>query len=291
MNEPIARDVLEVHGDQEVLDEGIRFHGTVHVKGSVLDDFTIKCTGKVIVEGNVYAARIVSLQSVAIRGGFNGKIRGTILAGEDVGARCVADAVIHAGRDVLVEEAIEASEVKCLGKIHAGGAIRGGVLVARGDIRAAEIGAPDGTKTFVVSGRNYLMDSHEDLMRIIADRFSQDILQVRAQLDGVLGEAKNLEDLEPAKQIRAKVLMQKLEASGISLENAKKKIDPEAVPRQECPNEGITVLRRLYAGTEVTVGNTTHTFDKNLAGPIRIDEDDKRQTVAIHKLIPTSLQQ
>jgi len=285
-NELTVEPFLEACGDQEVLSESIRFHGTVHVKGNVLDDFEITCTGEAIVDGDVDAARIVTLQSAVLHGDFTGKIRGSILAGEDVAARNVADAVIHAGRDVFVRGNIEASEVKCLGEIHAAGSIRGGVIVARRDVRATEIGAPDGTKTFVVSGHNYLRDTHEDLMRIIADRFSQNILKVKAQLDGLFAGAKSIDDLDSDKRVKAQILMQKLEVSSISLESAKKKLAPEADAehRQTHSRAGIIVLAKLYAGAEVTVGGATRAFDETLEGPILLYEDEERLTVAVRPL-------
>jgi len=278
--------IIDIYGSLSMPNEEIRTSGTVRITDSILDNFSVKCTGEIILEGNLGAATLTTMQSLRIRGGFSGKIRGSVLIGEDVGARYVKDAIIQAGGNIFVHGDIESSEVKVLGKIVAQGSITGGITVAREGIEALNLGSTMGDKTYIVTGHNFLMDSHAELMKTISTKFRQDLHKLKTELDLITRKTKNLDDLDPNEKLRARIMVQKLEACGINLHDVDKETGPFIERKRHFVHCGILVHGMLYGGAEITVGNYTRKFNENIMGPLKLVEDTQTETVQLIKLIP-----
>lgn len=146
--------VYDVRGDVDFGTGNVDFQGSVVVKGSVRNGFTIRAAGNVEVFGSVEAATIVTEGDVVIRGGVQGGDRGRIV-GRNVQAKYIQNCRLEATGDVVVDEGLMYAEVDAQGKVEARGSkgrIVGGTVRAVSLVSARVIGSKLGTHTEVMVG-------------------------------------------------------------------------------------------------------------------------------------------
>ena len=142
--------VYEVAGDVNLETGNIVFLGTVIVRGSIEDGFSVKAAGNVEVHGTVGKAIIEAEGNIIVNRGILGKDEAVIKAGNDIMAKFVEHTKLSAGNDVIVSEAIMHSfvdagkRVLCVGKRAM---IVGGRIRAREEVNAKEIGSKVSTDT------------------------------------------------------------------------------------------------------------------------------------------------
>jgi len=120
----------------------IDFVGSVSIKGNVEAGFVVKATGDIEIGGMVNGAE-VSGRNIIIKGGINGQSRGFVKAVEDVHAQFAENAIIEAGRDVSIIDAILHSQVRAGNRIYVEerrGIITGGMIAAGEEIRCKMAG-------------------------------------------------------------------------------------------------------------------------------------------------------
>jgi len=129
--------IYEVKGDVDIHTGNILFLGTVIVKGSVEDGFSIKAAGDIEIMGSVGKCLLDAEGDVHIKQGCMGKLGGNIKAGGSVWAKFLEQINVTAGKNVFVQDGImhcqvDATEkVVCFGKraTIVGGRIRAGEVV------------------------------------------------------------------------------------------------------------------------------------------------------------------
>ena len=144
-----------VNGDVDLSTGNIYFLGDVQVQGRVLEDFTVKAEGDVVVKGLVEGARIEAGGDVIIGGGIVGKDKGSVKAEGDVHALFVEGATIEAKGNVVIGRDVLHSTLRAGEKVVAGGKsgmIIGGIVSAVKGIEAVNIGSDVETKTRVEVG-------------------------------------------------------------------------------------------------------------------------------------------
>lgn len=122
----------------------IDFVGGVSIQGNVEAGFVVKATGDIEIGGMVNGA-VVEGRNVIIKGGINGQNKGHVKAVEDVQAMFAENAVIEAGRDITIVDAILHSQVRAGNMIYVEerrGIITGGSIAAGEEIRCKMVGNP-----------------------------------------------------------------------------------------------------------------------------------------------------
>ncbi|WP_303839629.1 DUF342 domain-containing protein [Selenomonas ruminantium] len=120
----------------------IDFVGSVSIQGNVEAGFVVKATGDIEIGGMVNGA-VVEGRNVMIKGGINGQNKGHVKAVEDVHAMFAENAVIEAGRDITIIDAILHSQVRAGNMIYVEerrGIITGGSIAAGEEIRCKLVG-------------------------------------------------------------------------------------------------------------------------------------------------------
>jgi uncharacterized protein (DUF342 family) len=136
-NKITVEPIYEVKGDVDIHTGNILFLGTVIVKGSVEDGFSIKAAGDIEIMGSVGKCLLDAEGDVHIKQGCMGKLGGNIKAGGSVWAKFLEQINVTAGKNVFVQDGImhcqvDATEkVVCFGKraTIVGGRIRAGEIV------------------------------------------------------------------------------------------------------------------------------------------------------------------
>lgn len=147
--------IFEVNGDVDFNTGNIVFLGTVLVKGTVQDDFSVKASQDIIIKGDVGKADLEADGDIIVSGGLLGKTEGTVQAGGSVYAKFIENVKISAGQDVVAKEGILHSYIDAGSRIICNGkraAIQGGRNRAGQEINSKIIGSPAYTETICEAG-------------------------------------------------------------------------------------------------------------------------------------------
>ncbi|MCX7038860.1 MAG: FapA family protein [Spirochaetes bacterium] len=174
--------VYLINGDVNLHTGNVLFLGTVIVKGSVEDGFSVKAAGNIEVYGSVGKCLLDAEGDIVVHQGIAAKIEGKIRAGRSLFAKFIEHARVEAGEYVVVTDGIIHSFVDsnrmilCQGKRAQ---IVGGRLRASEAINSKILGSVAGTETVLEVG--YDPRSRERL----------------AELEGAKSEIENsLEEVE-----------------------------------------------------------------------------------------------
>ncbi len=145
LNDKITvENVYVVDGDVNLTTGNIHFLGTVMVKGSVEDGFSIKATGNIEVMGNVGKCTLDAVGSIIVHQGINCKEGGLVKAGKGVVAKFIQNSTVEADEIVFVSDGIINSYVDSNSKIICRGkraTIVGGRIRATEEISAKNFGS------------------------------------------------------------------------------------------------------------------------------------------------------
>ena len=162
--------VIEIKEDVDVSTGNIEFIGNVTIRGSVQPGFSVKAEGNVEVFGSV-SGGIVEGKNVVIKMGIQGMHRGYVKAKENVVAKFIENATVHAGLDILVSDVVLHSRITAGKKIQIEGRrglIAGGTIMAGEEIRAKVVGTQMSTSTELEVGVNpALREEYQHIRREI----------------------------------------------------------------------------------------------------------------------------
>lgn len=208
-----VRPVLEIHGDVDYNTGNIDFIGDVQITGDVRENFSVRATGSITVDGIVEGATVDAGGDLTITRGVVGdnhallKCRGVfrvkyvensrVCAGGSVYADCIMTS------QVFSDQAIEVTEGH--------GSIIGGTLTAGEAIRANTIGAQSGRRTELTLG---VLPYTESEREKIADQ----VHEVEHEIETLEWEYKHLEGKDPAKaaEKRGRLPILQLKASRLA---------------------------------------------------------------------------
>ena len=133
----------------------VKFVGTVVIKGSVEEGYTVEATN-IEVNGIVDKSRLVATGNIIVRQGIFGKGEGYVKAGKSLWAKFINDTTVEVDENVTVYDSIVNSSVTAMKNIVVRGKkaqIIGGHLLATEEICAKKIGSPGGgTETILAVG-------------------------------------------------------------------------------------------------------------------------------------------
>ena len=208
-----VRPVLEIHGDVDYNTGNIDFIGDVQITGDVRENFSVRATGSITVDGIVEGATVDAGGDLTITRGVVGdnhallKCRGVfrvkyvensrVCAGGSIYADCIMTSQVYS------DQAIEVTEGH--------GSVIGGTLTAGEAIRANTIGAQSGRRTELTLG---VLPYTESEREKIADQ----VHEVEHEIETLEWEYKHLEGKDPAKaaEKRGRLPILQLKASRLA---------------------------------------------------------------------------
>jgi uncharacterized protein len=159
--------IYVVEGDVNMKEGNIRFLGTVIVKGSVDDGFSVNAAGDIEVMGNVGRGNLEAEGDIIVHQGIAGKGDALVTAGGNIWSKFIENANVESGDMVIVSDGILNSNVFADKRIICRGkraSIAGGHVRASEEIDTKNLGAPAGTETLVEVG--YDPKSRERLLEL-----------------------------------------------------------------------------------------------------------------------------
>ncbi len=147
--------IYEVHGDVDFSTGNIDFVGSVLVKGSITNGFTVKAGGDIRVKGNIEGAFVEADGSIEVSGGIIGYSQGYVKTKQNLKASFLQNAVVFAEHDVIISDSIMHSQVGAGHNVVVDGnkaLIVGGVIKAGEQVTAKVIGNLMATPTEIEVG-------------------------------------------------------------------------------------------------------------------------------------------
>jgi uncharacterized protein (DUF342 family) len=139
----VARSI-EIPGTVDHETGNLDVWGSVTIRGSVVDGFSVRARGDVVIAGSAESARVEAGGSVTVGGGILGKSGATeVRCRGACSARFVENAVIDAGGDVTVGDFVLQSQISAGGTVEVKG--RGTILASRITAGRAVIAASVGS--------------------------------------------------------------------------------------------------------------------------------------------------
>ena len=147
--------IFEVAKDVGPETGNINFIGSVLVKGSVNDNYSIKAEGNIDIQGTVGKCNLEAKGDIMVKLGIQGNENSFVKAGGDVIAKFIQFSNVEAGNNVVVTEAILNSNIDADNRIILIGkraSASGGRLRALNEVNGKVLGSQAGSKTLIETG-------------------------------------------------------------------------------------------------------------------------------------------
>lgn len=272
-----------VKGDVDLSVGNINFNGFVEISGDVLDDFDIKASKGISINGAVGACQIESDGPVTI-GSINGMGIGLIRCKGDFQARYLNHATVECWGDIKVASEIRNSIVKATGSIVVEkGNITGGQTVAMEGIEAKIIGTRTGVKTHLISGIHF---PETDRLQFLRTRIQSATYQTK-RINETLGSLKKKpldtmrNALREATEMRIDILSKRQETLKEEREAFTEELANFETSDHPTANAKINILDSLKEGAIISLGETTEEIKLELSGPISAIENSNQEGLRV----------
>ncbi len=278
-----------VKGDVDLSVGNIDFNGFVEVTGDVLDDFNIKASKGVQINGAVGACLIESDGPVSI-GSMVGMGIGMIRCRGDFQARYLNHASVECWGNVLVSSEIRHSIVKATGTVAVPkGNITGGQIIAMEGIEAKTVGTKAGTKTHLCAGIYFPETDRLQFLRSSIKSAGYQIKRIQDTL--LLLNKQPLErmrkPLREATELRIGILSQRQGNLDQLRDDYTQELAEFAIGEHPTANAKINALSTIKEGAVISLGDIREELKLELKGPVSIIEN--RQQEKLHFLTYSAL--
>lgn len=143
----------------------ITFPGDVILQGKIADGFKVYTGGSLVANDVVDVTEIVCKKDMIVQAGIEGKGRGALRVGGTLSAKYIQNCKVAVRGDITVSGSIVQSKVYSMGFIRMGdsGKLVGCECIVIGGVKAFDIGAPRGTKTYIRCGTNFTIQQELDI--------------------------------------------------------------------------------------------------------------------------------
>jgi uncharacterized protein len=236
-----------VKGNVDFKVGNIVFNGFVEIKGDVLDDFSVKATKGIKIQGNIGLSTIEAGGDI-IFCGMSGQSKGVIRCGGSITANFINDTTVYCDGDILVENEIRNCHIHCLGSIKINkGVLAGGDYMALGGIESSTIGTVSSLHTHIAAGVHYR--DQAELTRLFNE--------LKTLISNFTNNKASADPKEFAR-CRAEITEQ--------VQQVRTKAYPDRNPK-------INVKKTLYEMVNITLGNISEDNREERKGPLSIIEN------------------
>lgn len=272
----IARDqkvhvfsIFEVDQDVDFSIGHIEYNGSVMIRGNVQPGFRVSAAGNIDVMGYVDSAFLEAGGHITIRGGVQGRNKGTIKAAGTIRTLFIQNAVVDAGEEAWVGESVMHSAVTAAKRVIVEGrrgVLVGGITRAGEEIQVRTLGSPMSTPTQLEVGilpalRSEWQEVHSRLQEI-----QLQLDKVKQAVDTLDAHWREAGSLSGEKQLLYKKLQDTRvyydQEEGTILER-KKQLDASMM---ESKSAKVTVLGVAYPGIRLTIGQQVE-YVRDEVGP------------------------
>jgi uncharacterized protein (DUF342 family) len=255
-----VEEVYTVEGNVNLKTGNVIFLGTVMVKGTVEDGFTVKAAGNIEVYGTVEKADLDAEGDIIVHQGITGKGGGSVKAGHSVFARFIENAQIEAGNMVLVSDGIVNSQIDAERRIICQGKkanVVGGRLRAREEINANQLGSAMGSaETICEVGYNPKQKERLDILAASKSELEDQLNEIRLNIATLLNIKKQRKSLPEDKELYLRELQEKRETATGELAKVSKELDDIKIDLEtNITRSKISASSKVYPGVKIKIRN------------------------------------
>lgn len=245
-----VRPVLEIKADVDYTTGNIDFNGDVHIAGDVRENFSVRATGTITIDGLVEGAMIQAGGDLVVASGVLGNYKAVLKSWGCIRVKYLENCVAYAGKGVFAD-CIMASQVFSDDSVQVTsgrGTIIGGSITAAYEVKARLIGSQAGRKTTIKLGT--MPFAEEDL------RSNQAELQaVRKEIHDLDRDLKGLVENQGISGSNEKLAKAQLKKSVLALKEMqlvkrREKLEPMTPDLARCRLEADVI----YPITQVSMG-------------------------------------
>jgi uncharacterized protein (DUF342 family) len=279
--------VMIVPGDVDTTVGNINFLGSVIVKGSVSDGFTVKAVGNIEVLGNVGKSVLETHADIIVHQGINGGGEGRVSAGQSIWSKFIQNATADAGLYVIVSDGILHSRVVSGKKILCKGKrakIVGGYLRASEEINASSLGAIGSGETILEVGIDPKVKEEMVMLTTTAETLTKEFNTENLNLQSLLKQERVIKVLPPEKAALKKTLTAKVATIKAALARATEALEKHRKDVEDMQSSGkISSSGLVYPGAKVIIkdveldiireyNSVTFVRDGNLIRTVKYEE-------------------
>jgi uncharacterized protein (DUF342 family) len=279
--------VLVIEGDVGPKTGNIKFSGTVHVTGSVLDTYNVFSKKDIIVEGSVGNCVVKTDGSLTVLSGITGKNKGKVLVQGDVTAKFAENSNIEAGGSIFIQRAALNCRLTAGSRVVAveeKGQIVGGEIRATEGVEVKILGNDSEHRMEVKVGSNFSVEGKiAELQNKIQsyDRALKKIALILDKLKRVAPEPDRLpENLRKVyEETRKKGTVAK-----IAISELQKRQSQLSARLDEIRDAEIVVRESLFRGVRISFGRTAYETESTESN-IRISYNRDGQRIEVERMV------
>lgn len=258
--------IFEVSGDVGPETGNINFIGSVLVKGSVNDNYSVKAEGNIDIQGTVGKCDLEAKGNIMVKLGIQGNENSFVKAGGDVIAKFIQFSNIEAGNNVVVTEAILNSNIDADNRIILIGkraSASGGRLRALTEVNGKVLGSQAGTKTLIETGVSPAKRRAVDSMEKEKGELDIAIEELERGIKS-LEQASKIKKLDDEKKEQLQSLKEQLEQSNSRREEVV--LNRESMIQQmeiEKVDSTISAGKEMLSGVELVIGSAEFSIRQN----------------------------
>lgn len=251
------KSILEIPGDVDYATGNINFFGDVHIVGDVRENFAVKATGSVTIDGLVEAATVEADGDIIITKGVLGDNKAIVRSKKTIRAKYLENCMVYAG-DCVFADCIIASQVYSDNRISVlsgRGTIIGGCVSAAIVLEAAVLGSKAGRRTEVILGRMPNVEQERQNSALESKALQEQLDELERQIPYLESRPASAENDKLLSKLRLNrsVLSMKLEKFNRRLVELESMTPDLASCRMRCAT--------VYPVTSVTIGSAARTID------------------------------
>ena len=258
--------IFEVSGDVGPETGNINFIGSVLVKGSVNDNYSIKAEGNIDIQGTVGKCDLEAKGDIMVKLGIQGNENSFVRAGGDVIAKFIQFSNIESGNNVVVTEAILNSNIDADNRIILIGkraSASGGRLRALNEVNGKVLGSQAGTKTLIETGISPAKRRAIDSLEKEKEELDMAIEELERGIKS-LEQAAKIKKLDEEKKEQLQSLKEQLEQSNSRREEVV--LNRESMAQQmeiEKVDSTISAGKEMLSGVELIIGSAEFSIRQN----------------------------
>lgn len=258
---------LEIQKDVDFSTGNIEFVGNVIVRGSIRSHFSVNCEGNLEVLEDIENADIKVGGNLIVRRGIYGEPGRRIEVGGSLLAKVIRNVDIDVHGDIIVEQAIVDSNVRCGGKIRVTsgkGIIVGGSISALKSVSVPQLGSPFGISTIVIVGKEPWTSHEIDTLTTEREELKKKLETVNTNIKYIIGYGRedNLPEIKKT-QLNKFREIQRLLIEQLNLRDAKiKELREKSI---YLLNEAkVEVSNVVYPGVKIWIGDESYFVDNEI---------------------------
>lgn len=266
--------IYEHKGDVDFSSGNLDFLGSIIVRGSVKNGFTVKAQGDVEIFENVEAANIQAGGNIQVKKGIQGRGKGSLKAAGDIFAKFIESSTVESEQTVYSEAIMHSNIMAQKNIVLSGkkGLIVGGKCLAGESITAKVIGSELGTITTLEVGIN-------PQIRLEYNEVKSKIKELEESFDKTCKALKLLKKLEEQtcsfsdekKMMLLRVMKTHQQLDLMLQQLLEKKINIEQKISQ-LKDGKVEVKSFIYPGVSVTIGRSIMNVRDELKSIVLIEE-------------------